>query len=321
MSILSNIAELFKKNRKIAENGGRESPIIVNYVWMKKNEDDPIHIPSKLFYWLQKNATAYPEVKFHLWLEDMRACEPYEFPAGSLRSLDSLQEFQNPIPARQDSILLEKDPKTFWIRTDIARLLAVRQTLEENPDATVVYSDFDVPDILVRSPEFTNRINKYGVVLASPLDAVFKDKPNPDSQTSAGHSKEKALVDREFENGYFAFNSSMKGLLNRILRESMNHVSNIVYDEKRASHVVCETDLAFREMGAKPAKITQIGRSNIYWMMTRALDDWFGKGCWDQRCGGFRVQPRSGYQPPERTATPKAARPQAIPRMSEELAL
>lgn len=313
MSIISKIVERFNTAKGIAKKDSNDSQTIVNYVWMRKNEDDPIHIPSKLFYWLQKNASAYPNIKFQLWLEDMRACEPYDFPEGNVRSLHSLKEFQNLDPAIKTSFLLEKDPNTFWMRTDIARLLVVRKTLEENPEATAVYSDFDVPDILVRSPEFTNRIKKYGVVLASPLDAAATDKPKLDTQICATHAKEKALINRGFENGYFAFKSSMIGLLNRMLRESMDHVSNIVYVENRASHVVCGTSGAFQEMGISPSKKTEIGRSNIYWMMTKALDDWFGHGKWDKRCGGFQVQPPSGYQVPARTATPKPKHQQATP--------
>jgi hypothetical protein len=215
---------------------------LANYIWVCKHPHAVEPIPSAAFGCFQKNAKRYADIPFHLWVESDRVFNCYAIPPNvTIRYIDMLQMRELPDLAHLDN---------FEARIDILRLLVLQKTLTEEPTATAVYADFDIPDLYLRSRELVSRIDAYGAAFAgSYIPASIKLVtprllfPNKIERINYGK-----ILKSEFENGFIAFNHRGAPLLAAILAQAA-------------------ADLSHPPPASDP-------RDLIYFAMARAIDQW-----------------------------------------------
>lgn len=198
---------------------------IVNYTWINDEvfsvSDDrraPLcGIPLNYIERAIANAQKYPDATFNIWI-DRRYLEdtPSEFllqsflfasdcPNVKIRDLNEISDY-----AKADLF----DPSSgvsIWHRADLARILTVRHTLQENPARTSIYADFDIEDIKLNDAKLINSFKKAGLVLGTVTPDCYR-----------------------FENGFFGFDHRHidNGFLPHLIEKAHAAVDN--YDKRNA---------------------------------------------------------------------------------------
>lgn len=179
---------------------------IVNYVWINErpfpspNTDDeeklcgiPLHYIDRALH----NAKRYPHAEFNIWV-DMRFIDDstkfwlesyiYNSNTQNVRTYDlcDIKEYRTEFDFEETSYM------DIWARVDYARLLVLKNQLEEISWCQVFYSDFDANDVEILKPPVQKSLSDWGIVIAT-------TKCNP------------------YENSFFGFSEKGAAFLNMLI--------------------------------------------------------------------------------------------------------
>ncbi len=96
-----------------------------------------------------------------------------------------------------------------WAKVDMARLLVLQHCLRDARCKVAVYSDLDVPDVLIKSEAFKKRIDEYGIALGGTIE--------PDT----------GKIFAPYENGYAAFSKKASPILEHMLEVVSNTMKRV----------------------------------------------------------------------------------------------
>jgi len=165
-----------------------KSKQIVNYVWINKDifeekydgTGEPINaIPLTAIDKSIQNAKAYTDATINIWIDfrfvdDESRKRTIEYikkaqrPNIKIRSLEDIESYLG------DPLMDMDTDKSIWARTDYARLQVLDNVMSDNPDALVVYADFDVPDLWLDNDELEASVMNYGLALSN-VDSVGQE--------------------------------------------------------------------------------------------------------------------------------------------------
>ena len=228
--------------------------IHVHNVWINKSkfesrEECLCGIPLDFIDKVIENALHYTEAKFTLWLDYELLGDTSLFLAKShfyfaprlketeqdkvincmkrikFRNLREIEEYKkNGIFNSQENGWLTglfrsgKSYLQIYKRVDLAKLLVLKMALEEDPDSTHVYADFDVDDIKINDQEFQKFKGDHGIVFGT-----VKDSRKWDLSTI-------------IENGFLAITNRHKEWLNDLIKETEATILQGMDSEYRHEH-------------------------------------------------------------------------------------
>ena len=147
---------------------------VMNYVWINKEPVEPsgegalCGVPLNHLDKAFRNAEKYPEATFNLWVDFSLLDDMSRFFITSHAYFSAPENLKicdlNDIPAyRELELFRGKSLSDIFARVDLARLFAMEHCFDTTETENVFYSDFDVDDVKLNSPQTSRTLAKYGM--------------------------------------------------------------------------------------------------------------------------------------------------------------